>query len=45
MCDPPLVFSILEVLTLLRRSCEGEYVDEVCPRLLLHVSCSANVKV
>ncbi len=30
MCDPPLVFSILEVLTLLRRSCEGEYVDEVC---------------
>jgi phosphatidylinositol 4-kinase len=31
MCDPPLVFSILEVLTLLRRSCEGEYVDEVWP--------------
>ena len=30
MCDPPLVFSILEVLTLLRRSCEGEFLDEVC---------------
>ena len=30
MCDPPLVFSILEVLTLLRRSCEGEFMDEVC---------------
>jgi phosphatidylinositol 4-kinase len=29
MCDPPLVFSILEVLTLLRRSCEGEFLDEV----------------
>lgn len=30
MCDPSLVYSILEVLTLLRRSCEGEFVDEVC---------------
>jgi phosphatidylinositol 4-kinase A len=29
MCNPPLVFAILEVMTLLRRSCEGEYVDEV----------------
>jgi phosphatidylinositol 4-kinase A len=29
MCNPPLVHSILEVMTLLRRSCEGEYVDEV----------------
>jgi phosphatidylinositol 4-kinase len=45
MCDPPLVFSILEVLTLLRRSCEGEYVDEVRPQLLFHVSCSAGVIV
>lgn len=36
MCNPPLVFSILEVLTLLRRSCEGEYLDEVWPLLLLH---------
>jgi len=29
MCDPPLVFAILEVLTLLRRSCENEFTDEV----------------
>ncbi|TDL24976.1 atypical/PIKK/PI4K protein kinase [Rickenella mellea] len=31
MCDPPLVFAILEVLTLLRRACEGEYFDEYDP--------------
>lgn len=30
MCDPILVFAILEVLTLLQRSCENEYIDEVC---------------
>lgn len=29
MCDPPLVFAILEILTILRRACEGEYMDEV----------------
>ena len=29
-CDPPLVFAILETLTLLRRACENEYLDEVC---------------
>lgn len=29
MCDPSLVFAILEVLTLLRRSCENEFTDEV----------------
>ncbi len=29
MCDPPLVFAILEFLTMLRRACEGEYPDEV----------------
>ena len=29
MCDPPLVFAILEVLTLLRRATENEYLDEV----------------
>jgi phosphatidylinositol 4-kinase len=29
-CDPLLVFTILEVLTLLQRSCENEFVDEVC---------------
>jgi phosphatidylinositol 4-kinase A len=28
MCDPPLVFAILEVLTLLRRACENEFMDE-----------------
>ncbi|KAJ7217187.1 hypothetical protein GGX14DRAFT_440647 [Mycena pura] len=31
MCDPPLVFAILEVLTLLRRACENEFVDEYNP--------------
>ena len=45
MCDPPLVFSILEVLTLLRRSCEGEYVDEVRSRLPLYVYCLTGVVV
>ena len=29
MCDPPLVFAILEVLTLLRRACANEFFDEV----------------
>ncbi|KAG5645573.1 hypothetical protein DXG03_005711 [Asterophora parasitica] len=28
MCDPPLVCAILEVLTLLRQSCENEFTDE-----------------
>jgi hypothetical protein len=31
MCDPPLVFAILEVLTLLGRACENEFTDEVSP--------------
>ncbi|KAF9265698.1 hypothetical protein L218DRAFT_986377 [Marasmius fiardii PR-910] len=31
MCDPPLVFAILETLTLLRRACENEFVDEFNP--------------
>ncbi|KAK7467455.1 Phosphatidylinositol 4-kinase stt4 [Stygiomarasmius scandens] len=31
MCDPPLVFAILEVLTLLRRSCQNEFTDEFNP--------------
>ncbi|KAL0581133.1 Phosphatidylinositol 4-kinase stt4 [Marasmius crinis-equi] len=35
MCDPPLVFAILETLTLLRRACENEFIDEVTPALLL----------
>ncbi len=29
MCDPPLVFAILEVLTLLRQATENEFLDEV----------------
>lgn len=29
MCDPPLVFAILETLTILRRACEREFTDEV----------------
>lgn len=33
MCDPPLVFAILEVLTLLRRACENEFTDEVSVKL------------
>ena len=37
MCDEPLVCAILEVLTLLRRACEGEYTDEVC--LMWHLRC------
>ncbi|KAF7980170.1 hypothetical protein HWV62_39641 [Athelia sp. TMB] len=31
MCDPPLVFAILEVLTLLRRACDNEFLDEDNP--------------
>ncbi|KAF8798204.1 hypothetical protein BYT27DRAFT_7178838 [Phlegmacium glaucopus] len=31
MCDPLLVFAILEVLTLLQRACENEYIDEYNP--------------
>ncbi|KAG6820652.1 hypothetical protein H0H93_013851 [Arthromyces matolae] len=34
MCDPPFVSAILEVLTLLRQSCENEYLDEACHPLL-----------
>lgn len=29
MCDATLVYAILEILTMLRRACEGEYMDEV----------------
>lgn len=29
MCDGPLVFAVLDCLTLLRRACEGEFTDEV----------------
>ncbi|KAF9564367.1 hypothetical protein CPC08DRAFT_705318 [Agrocybe pediades] len=36
MCDPTLVFAILEVLTLLQRSCENEYIDEYNPTHEFH---------
>ncbi|KAF5380919.1 hypothetical protein D9615_004166 [Tricholomella constricta] len=36
MCDPPLVFAILEVLTLLRQSCENEFMDEYNPVYEFH---------
>lgn len=38
MCDPPLVFAILEVLTMVRKACEGEYTDEVCSLKFCHDS-------
>ncbi|KAF8579311.1 atypical/PIKK/PI4K protein kinase [Ramaria rubella] len=31
ICGAPLVFAILEILTILRRACEGEYTDEFNP--------------
>lgn len=31
MCDPALVYAILECLTLLRRACENEFIDEYNP--------------
>ncbi|KAF8969865.1 hypothetical protein BDZ97DRAFT_1937223 [Flammula alnicola] len=36
MCDPTLVFAILEVLTLLQRACENEYMDEYNPIYEFH---------
>ncbi|KAG6828586.1 hypothetical protein H0H92_007376 [Tricholoma furcatifolium] len=36
MCDPPFVSSILEVLTLLRQSCENEFLDEYNPVYEFH---------
>ncbi|KAG8969691.1 phosphatidylinositol-4- kinase [Tulasnella sp. 419] len=36
MCESTLVFSILEVLTLLRWACEGEFTDEYTPRPDFH---------
>ncbi|KDR73543.1 hypothetical protein GALMADRAFT_227988 [Galerina marginata CBS 339.88] len=36
MCDPTLVFAILEVLTLLQRSSENEYIDEYNPIYEFH---------
>lgn len=34
MCEAKLVFSLLEVLTILRNSCEEQYTDEVSPTFL-----------
>lgn len=31
LCDRKVVFTLLEILTLLRRSCEYQYTDEVRP--------------
>ncbi|PPQ71810.1 hypothetical protein CVT24_006200, partial [Panaeolus cyanescens] len=36
MCDTYFVFAILEVLTLLQRACENEYVDEYNPEYVFH---------
>ncbi|KDQ11709.1 hypothetical protein BOTBODRAFT_147082 [Botryobasidium botryosum FD-172 SS1] len=36
MCDAPFVFAILDVLTMLRRACEGEFVDEFNPEHEFH---------
>ncbi|KII89099.1 hypothetical protein PLICRDRAFT_698221 [Plicaturopsis crispa FD-325 SS-3] len=36
MCDPPLVFAILEVLTLLRNACDNEFTDEYNPVYEFH---------
>lgn len=32
LCDPPFVVALLEVLTLMHRACEGEYLDECTPQ-------------
>lgn len=37
MCDAPLVCAILEVLTLMRQACEGEYTDEVRKSIFLFI--------
>jgi len=41
MCDPHLVFAILEILTLLQRGTENEFVDEVrnVSHLPIHLTC------
>ncbi|KAG2135222.1 uncharacterized protein EDB93DRAFT_1242600 [Suillus bovinus] len=36
MCDPPLVYAILECLTLLRHACENEFTDEYNPVYEFH---------
>ena len=41
MCEAKLVFSLLEVLTILRNSCEEQYTDEVSPECDLAVPSKA----
>ncbi|KAF8350539.1 hypothetical protein F5887DRAFT_939764 [Amanita rubescens] len=36
LCHPPLIFALLDVLTLLKRSCENEFVDEYNPTFEYH---------
>ncbi|KAF8743615.1 hypothetical protein AX14_001677 [Amanita brunnescens Koide BX004] len=36
LCHPPLIFVLLDVLTLLKRSCENEFVDEYNPTFEYH---------
>ncbi|EPQ57891.1 hypothetical protein GLOTRDRAFT_114478 [Gloeophyllum trabeum ATCC 11539] len=36
MCNPSFVYAILEVLTLVQRSCENEYTDEINPTYEFH---------
>ncbi|KAG1849308.1 hypothetical protein DFJ58DRAFT_795151 [Suillus subalutaceus] len=40
MCDPPLVYAILECLTLLRHACENEFTDEYNPVYEFHSECT-----
>ncbi|KAG2132611.1 hypothetical protein BD769DRAFT_1666055 [Suillus cothurnatus] len=40
MCDPPLVFAILECLTLLRHACDNEFTDEYNPVYEFHSECT-----
>ncbi|KAF8623467.1 hypothetical protein AX15_006251 [Amanita polypyramis BW_CC] len=36
LCHPPLIFALLDVLTLLKRSCENEFLDEFNPTFKYH---------
>ncbi|KAG1853090.1 hypothetical protein F4604DRAFT_1591658, partial [Suillus subluteus] len=40
MCDPPLVYAILECLTLLRHACKNEFTDEYNPVYEFHSECT-----
>ncbi|KIK36945.1 hypothetical protein CY34DRAFT_16037 [Suillus luteus UH-Slu-Lm8-n1] len=41
MCDPPLVHTILESLTLLRHACENEFTNEYNPVFKFHSECTS----